>query len=207
MSSDADYEAFLNKANQDVSGGGDQATNQSKRTKGIDVGSTEQVSHHLSQVDAYMTSDSDEPFEQFSLKFDGDKLPSAGAWFCCFSGCPPEILMHSLGKLSELIGTSAETISEKDFDPKNQYSDVVEAVKRAGDGHVGFFKVELDSTRTQYLIISVSFQQSLLLGFKVLAVESWSKVCGELAGMYDYVFGDMKHQTTPFVEMKISQRS
>jgi hypothetical protein len=88
MSSDADYEAFLDKANQDVSGGGDQATTQSKQTKGIDVGSTEEVSQHLSQVDAYMTSDSDEPFEQFSIKFDGDKLPSAGAC-CLLSGSLP----------------------------------------------------------------------------------------------------------------------
>jgi hypothetical protein len=78
----------------------------------------------------------------------------------------------SLAKLSELIGTSAETISEKDFDPKNQYSEVVEAVTRAGDGHVGFYKVELDSTRTQYLLVTVSVKQSLLLGFKVLAVYS-----------------------------------
>jgi hypothetical protein len=80
MSSDADYEAFLNKANQDVSGG-PQATAASARSKGIQAGSTKEVSAHLARVDAYMTSDSDEPFEQFSIAFDGDAVPSAGAFF------------------------------------------------------------------------------------------------------------------------------
>jgi hypothetical protein len=81
MSSDADYEAFLDKANQDVSGG-PQASAASSRSKRIQAGSSKQVSAHLSSVDAYMTTDSDEPFEQFSLAFDGDKLPSEGAWPC-----------------------------------------------------------------------------------------------------------------------------
>jgi hypothetical protein len=78
MSSDADYEAFLNKANQDVSGG-PQAATASSRSKRVQAGSTKDVSAHLSSVDAYMTTDSDEPFEQFSLAFDGDELPSGGA--------------------------------------------------------------------------------------------------------------------------------
>jgi hypothetical protein len=75
-------------------------------------------------------------------------------------------------KLSELIGESAERISERDFDPRNQYAEVVEAVKKAGDGKVAFYQVELDSTRTEYLIVGVNAEQKLLLGFKVLAVET-----------------------------------
>ena len=74
--------------------------------------------------------------------------------------------------MSELIATAAESISEKEFDPRAQYSEVVEAVKKAGDGKVGFYRAELDSTRTEYLIVGVSAEQKLLLGFKVLAVES-----------------------------------
>ncbi len=74
--------------------------------------------------------------------------------------------------MSELIGESAEEISEKEFDPRGQYKEVVEAVQKAGDGKVGFYKVELDATRTQYLIVGVDAGQKLLLGFKVLAVES-----------------------------------
>jgi hypothetical protein len=76
--SDADYEAFLNKANQDVSGG-DQAAATSTRKKGIQAGSTKKVSDHLAKVDAYMTTDSDEPFKQFSLDYSEDQPPSAGA--------------------------------------------------------------------------------------------------------------------------------
>jgi hypothetical protein len=74
--------------------------------------------------------------------------------------------------MSELVGTAAESISEKDFDPRGEYKEVVEAVKKAGDGKVGFYRAELDSTRTEYIIVSVSAEQKLLLGFKVLAVES-----------------------------------
>jgi hypothetical protein len=75
-------------------------------------------------------------------------------------------------KLSELIGTKAEKISEKDFDPRRQYADVVAAVNKAGDGNVGFYRAELDSTRTEFVIVGVDTKQKLLLGFKVLAVES-----------------------------------
>jgi hypothetical protein len=78
MSSDADYEAFLNRANQDASSA--QATSQPGRTKGILTVDTE-VPNHLLQVKEFMVSDSDEPFEPLSLKFEGDKLPSAGRSF------------------------------------------------------------------------------------------------------------------------------
>ena len=65
-----------------------------------------------------------------------------------------------------------ESIRQRDFDPKQQYQEVVDAVKKAGDGTAGFYQASLDSTRTEYLILSVSTEQKLLLGFKVLAVES-----------------------------------
>jgi hypothetical protein len=78
MSSDADYEAFLNKANQDVSSAPPGASAASSKPKRIQAGSSKEVSPHLAGVDAYMTTDSDEPFEQFSLPFDGDGLPSGG---------------------------------------------------------------------------------------------------------------------------------
>jgi hypothetical protein len=76
MSSDADYEAFLDKANKDS--GEAKATAQSKSksvgTKAVNAA----VPKGLEKVDEFFTSESDEPFEPVSLKYDGDKVPSAG---------------------------------------------------------------------------------------------------------------------------------
>lgn len=75
MASDEDYASFLEKANQDPSGG-KPSTQSSKKanTKSVDTG----VPKVLEQVDEYYTSDADEPFEPVSLKWKGDKLPTAG---------------------------------------------------------------------------------------------------------------------------------
>lgn len=74
MSSDADYEAFLNKANQDVSGASTQSKSKSIGIKAVDT----EVPDVLEKVDEVFVSDADEPFEPVSLKYDGDSLPSKG---------------------------------------------------------------------------------------------------------------------------------
>lgn len=68
--SDADYEAFLNKANQDTSGG--EATVQAKSygTKSVNTN----VPKVLEEVQEYYVSDADEPFEPVALSFDGDSV-------------------------------------------------------------------------------------------------------------------------------------
>jgi len=68
--SDADYEAFLNKANQDSSGG--EATTQSKSygTRSINT----DVPKALQSVDEVYVSDADEPFEPVALSYDGDSI-------------------------------------------------------------------------------------------------------------------------------------
>jgi hypothetical protein len=71
--SDEDYEAFLNKANQDVGG----ATAQSKKSVGIKAVDTE-IPQGLEKVNEVFVSDADEPFEPVSLKYSGDSLPSKG---------------------------------------------------------------------------------------------------------------------------------
>jgi hypothetical protein len=77
-----------------------------------------------------------------------------------------------LDELSNLVGESVEKISEKEFDPRGQYKAVTDAVKSAGDGKVGFYKVELDRTRIQYLILSIDVKHDRIVGLKALAVES-----------------------------------
>jgi hypothetical protein len=75
--SDEDYEAFLNKANQDVSGSKSQSTTASK----VQAVNTE-IPSSLTKVDAFYTSDADEPFEPISLKYSGKSLPSTGMLRC-----------------------------------------------------------------------------------------------------------------------------
>jgi hypothetical protein len=71
MSSDADYAAFLDKANQDTAPA--QQQDLSKKgygTKSVDT-SVPQV---LEKVEEYYISDADEPFEPVALKFDGKSI-------------------------------------------------------------------------------------------------------------------------------------
>ncbi|KAF2460305.1 hypothetical protein BDY21DRAFT_334977 [Lineolata rhizophorae] len=156
MSSDADYEAFLNKANQDVGGGGGGSANMAAGGK-KKVGTravTAEVPAGLARVDEFFVSDADEPFEPVSLAWGG--------------GMPDE------GQLAELIehDGQVETISAKDFDPQGQYGNVVAAVKEAGSSEVGFFRVPHGSTRAEYYVVSLDKKGKRLVGMKALAVET-----------------------------------
>lgn len=72
--SDADYEAFLNKANENVGG-----TSTQSKSKAIGIKSVNtKVPKSLELVDEFYVSESDEPFEPVSLTFKGTELPSEG---------------------------------------------------------------------------------------------------------------------------------
>lgn len=74
MSSDADYAAFLDKANQDTAPVGQKDTSKKGYgTKSVDTA----VPQALEQVQEYYTSDADEPFEPVSLKFSGKTLSAS----------------------------------------------------------------------------------------------------------------------------------
>lgn len=74
MSSDADYAAFLEKANE----GTGAVEQQSSSKKGYGTSSVNTaVPKALEKVEEYYTSDADEPFEPVALKFDGSSV-SAG---------------------------------------------------------------------------------------------------------------------------------
>jgi hypothetical protein len=83
MASDEDYASFLEKANQDPSGGKASAQSSKKAsTRSVDT----VVPQALEQVEEYYTSDADEPFEPVSLKWQRDDLPSAGMSICKYLG-------------------------------------------------------------------------------------------------------------------------
>ena len=67
--SDADYEAFLNKANADASGG--EATAQARKSYGTKSVNTA-VPEVLAGVQEYYVSEADEPFEPVALELGGD---------------------------------------------------------------------------------------------------------------------------------------
>lgn len=82
--SDADYEAFLNKANANSNEGKAQAQSESGGygTKSVNTA----VPQALKSVEATYTSDADEPFEPVALDYKGDEITqrkcavSFGGW-------------------------------------------------------------------------------------------------------------------------------
>ena len=83
MSSDADYAAFLDKANQGTAQTEQQSPSKSYGTKSVNTA----VPKALEQVEEYYTSDADEPFEPVALTFDGSSV-NAGMY--------PAIAMNEL---------------------------------------------------------------------------------------------------------------
>jgi hypothetical protein len=85
MSSDADYAAFLDKANQDTGAAEAKSASQKQSygTKSVNTA----VPEVLEQVEEYYVSDADEPFEPVALKFEGGSvdagMPSPGAPLTC----------------------------------------------------------------------------------------------------------------------------
>lgn len=67
------------------------------------------------------------------------------------------------------------TISIKEFDPRGQYTQVVEAVEKVGGGKGGktrVFKVELGRTRVEYYVVGFDEKGGRVVGMKAMAVES-----------------------------------
>ena len=99
MSSDADYASFLEKANQDT-GGGNVTTQSAFSTKAVDT----EVPSALQNIDAYYTSDTDEPFEAVSLTWDKTSLPTAGEALRFASVIIVTVADHEIGHLRGLQG-------------------------------------------------------------------------------------------------------
>lgn len=89
MTSDEDYMAFLNKANEDVSGASGQAATQSGRAQAKTVDAGTEVPKEIQEVctDAFYVSDADEPFYGVSLRWEGGQgdLPDEGTLICSLS--------------------------------------------------------------------------------------------------------------------------
>lgn len=63
-----------------------------------------------------------------------------------------------------------EEVKEKGF--ATQYKKVIDAVKKAGNGEVKVFRVQLEGTRAEYYVVSVDAEGKKVVGLKALSVES-----------------------------------
>ena len=186
MSSDADYAAFLDKANQDT--GSAQAQESSKTgygTKSVDTA----VPRALQSVDEYYVSDADEPFEPVALQYSKAQISAGESTLCCCYGRKGEggmdravgayvcvCVLADMGvtdDLKTLLGGDKD-VSEASLGPfEKQYKSVVEAVGKAGsNGEVKVFRVELGGTRAEYYVVAVDADEGRVVGLKALCVES-----------------------------------
>ncbi|KAF2154173.1 hypothetical protein K461DRAFT_267226 [Myriangium duriaei CBS 260.36] len=155
MSTDDDYANFLDKANQDTGVSKDKSDKDNKFASTKAVDSDTNVPSHLQKLDAYYTSDTDEPFEPVSLKHNGKDL--------------------SKSNFGKLIGHDGEVVPSdiKHFNPKGKYDDVVDAVSKCSDGNhvVKVFRVEHGGPRVEYYLVTID-KDGNVVGVKVKAVES-----------------------------------
>lgn len=81
--------------------------------------------------------------------------------------------MHfAVDEFGSLIGKDASSISQKDFDPQSSYKKVIDAVKKASDGGLGYFSVDLGGTRSEYFVVGVDKKGNRLVGLKAMVVQS-----------------------------------
>ncbi|KUL86960.1 hypothetical protein ZTR_05763 [Talaromyces verruculosus] len=172
---DENYMAFLDKANKQRDAGRDEAhteesTQPSKQVRTETVESGVKVPEQLKKVDVYYMSETDEPFEPVALNWKG---ASSGKWpgndeFASLiaSGSEPDI----------------EILSEKSFDPRSQYSDVIKAVRAAvaasdskvneSDVEVKVYRVEVGHSRVEYWVIALDGAEGKIVGLRAKAIES-----------------------------------
>ena len=60
----------------------------------------------------------------------------------------------------------------KDFDPRGQYKDILEAVEKVGDGRARIFKVEHGKTRVEYYVVGFEEQGGKVVGMRAIAIET-----------------------------------
>jgi hypothetical protein len=161
MASDEAYMDFLNKANEDVSGGGAQSAQQSgsSKFKAVDTGAEVPSAIQRAVKDAFYVSDADEPFEGVSLKWNGE------------GGLPDEDQFAKLIDYSQPDKAEISIMDPTDWDTKGQYNNLLDAVREAGKGNdVRVYKVTRDKTRVEYYLVTNA--DGHVVGVKALAVES-----------------------------------
>jgi hypothetical protein len=180
MSDDASYTSFLEKANADPTQGAntntnnthEQASSASERRTKFDptAGGTSSSSDISPEVlpaslkslpNITYISDTDSLFEPVVINYaDNSTLPSPSD----FAKCLQHHKHHDPGNVEEL--------TTQDFDPRGEYTEIIERVEKAGNPGAGVkvFRVEVSKTRAEYYIVTVG--ERMLIGVVAKAVES-----------------------------------
>ncbi|KAF8533193.1 hypothetical protein BDD12DRAFT_762423 [Trichophaea hybrida] len=158
MASDADYEAFLLRAQKDYSTGYEGSNHAiSAGTISIHV---ESDPHPAIKAlgERFYISDVDESFEGISFKWQKESLPTAD-------------------EFSDLTGSGSgsdiEVLEPNEWDRRDMYKDVKNAVSAAcGEGaDLKVYRVG-DGVRVIYYVVSLDEKNGKVVGVRVKAVES-----------------------------------
>jgi len=164
MASDEAYTSFLEKANQPT--GADSSTPKShKQDQQAVTSDSSNVPAVLRSLDMTFTSESDEPFEPFTVPYSSSSLPSASEF--------ARAIKHDNGQ------GVVEELSVGEFDPRNEYEKVIEAVEAAvaknGEGKAAVKCFRADSgksTKVFYYVVGLDREERRLVGVRAVSVES-----------------------------------
>ncbi|KAI8157991.1 hypothetical protein K4K54_008300 [Colletotrichum sp. SAR 10_86] len=164
--SDADYAAFLDKANQDPNEGyAKPAATKKGEFKAQDEGAeVPKAIQDVLKEDKVYVSDADEPFVGVALSWDeGGK------------GLPDEVEFAQLIQHPDPENADVELQDPVDWDANGDYKDIIEAVRKAGKGNdVRVYVVPKGGVRTEYWLVTTDGKgkEAKLVGVKALSVES-----------------------------------
>ncbi|CAK7564121.1 MAG: hypothetical protein SEPTF4163_002005 [Sporothrix epigloea] len=161
MASDDAYAAFLDKANEDPNAGRSAPSHQdSKAALNTSSAHAKQVPKRLvaAAKDQFYVSDADEPF--LPVCFDLGKVQRL----------PNEDDFISITD-SEYLAENVTILDPVDWDKQGNYKFLIDELREEAKGNdVRVYRVQVDSTRSEYWLVSTI--DGNLLGYKVKAVES-----------------------------------
>ena len=64
------------------------------------------------------------------------------------------------------------TIGTKEFDPRGQYKEVLQAVEKAGDGKARIYRIATGKARVEYYVVGFDEKGQRIVGLKAKSVES-----------------------------------
>ncbi|KAJ5758621.1 hypothetical protein N7520_005777 [Penicillium odoratum] len=165
MASDDKYMDFLNKANADTNAG--QEPEQGIKTQAVDT--TLKCPASLKKIKVDYVSEADEPFEPVLLRWKG---ASEGKW-------PSADDLSSLISPDADISSNISTLETSSFDPRNQYKEVLQAVRSAtaesdpAKVDIKVYSVQLTSTTLEYYVLALdSAEDGRIIGLRAKSVES-----------------------------------
>ena len=130
--------------------------------------------------DVVYVTDADEPFEGVSLGWEHGDMPTGGNYnssrFAKKSEYGANWETESFAALIDHptpLSAGITTMSVEDWDKAGQYTQVIEAVKKAAHGQKPqVYVVPRTEVKTEYWVLAIDRKEKRLVGAKALGVES-----------------------------------